>query len=137
MLQVRTWKDRTGDTRKKIRTHPSAAPPRGAESIMEVAVDHASYLDTGTKPHIIRPRSLAGKPRAKKKISGKKVGDVGTHRVSLRWYSSGGQPIFAKEVHHPGTSGDNFFTKGVQKCERVMVSEIELGVERAQKILDE
>lgn len=136
MLAVRKWKDVTGETRRTLRGSLTASNAFGAEGVMECASEIASYLDSGTVPHTIVPRSVSGKPRAKKVVGGRSLPDVGTHRVMLRWYDGGGNPVFAREVHHPGTRGDGFFGAGVQKCERVMIREIELGVVRCQAILD-
>jgi hypothetical protein len=138
MLRVRTWKDKTGKTRKAMRVTTAASPARGAEAFMEVASETASWLDSGTVPHIIRPKMHGGTKKAAKAqgrtVRGKQ--DVGTHRVSLRWYDGAGNAVFAKEVRHPGTKGDGFFGKGVIKCEAVMVREIEMAVDQGQKILD-
>jgi hypothetical protein len=115
MLATRTWKDKTGVTRGETRGYVTEhLGDEGAKGVMECAVPHASYLDSGTAPHAIVAR------RAK----------------ALRWYDSGGNPVFRKSVQHPGTRGDGFFGRGVQKCERVMIREIELGIPRAQRILD-
>lgn len=138
MLAVRTWKDVSGKTRQATRGYLTTQSREGAEGIMECAVDNASYLDSGTVAHTIRPKAVRGSKKASRS-PGQSVrarNDIGTTRVSLRWYDGGGQPVFRKEVHHPGTKGDGFFGKGVQKCERVMIREIESGVARAQVVLD-
>ncbi len=46
---------------------------------------YALFVEEDTKPHIIRPK----------------------HRKVLRWATGGGF-AFAKEVHHPGTTGTHF-----------------------------
>lgn len=141
-LHVRHWKDRTGDSRKKVRGYVTASGRTGdgynAEGTFEAAFEHASYLDSGTIAHFIRPKAWGGTKKAAK-AQGRTVRgptDIGTHRVALRWYDAGGNPVFRREVFHPGTKGDGFFAKGVQKCERVMQREVELSVARAQGILD-
>jgi hypothetical protein len=113
-LSTRRWKDRTGVTVSKTRGYLEMRVPGGAVGIMECDVPHASFLDQGTAPHDIYPR----------------------YASALRWYDEGGNPVFAQHVHHPGTKGDGFFGRAYLKCERVIVREIELGVYRAQLILD-
>jgi hypothetical protein len=60
-----------------------------------IMVDHpaASFVLHGTKPHIIRPRQ----------------------RKMLR-FSVGGQLVFARLVHHPGTKPNNFLWEAVLKA---------------------
>lgn len=47
-----------------------------------------------------------------------------------------GHHHFAKQGHHPGTKGQPFMFLAYFKCERVMLPEIELGIDAAQGILD-
>jgi len=136
-LRVRTWKDRTGDTRRAIRGFLERKPTDTVDGILECAVAHASFLDEGTEAHEIRPkegRGFVGPLQPGQ--SRRKPGDVGTHRVALRWYD-GGVVHFAKVVHHPGTKGDGFMAKAAQKVERVMIREIEVGVVNAQALFDD
>lgn len=137
MLATRRWKDRSGATRAATRGYLTVARREGAEGILECANITASWLDSGTVPHVIRPKEghrFIGP--LKQGQSRRQKGDIGTHRVALRWYDAGGSPVFRGVVHHPGTTGDGFFQRGVQKCEQVMVHEIEASVARAQHILD-
>lgn len=113
-IQTRTWKDRSGDARKATRGFLETKSATAANGVIECAVAYASYLDSGTVPHEIRP----------------------VRAQALRWYDPPGEAHFAKVVHHPGTRGDGFFGKAVHKAERVMIREVELGVVRAQRILD-
>lgn len=137
MLAGKRWKDRTGETRKATRSRLVLVTREGAEGIMECAIDRASYLNSGTVPHDIRPKEgykfigplKSGQSRRKKT-------DIGTHRVALRWYNAGGQPVFAAVVHHPGTKGDGFFDLGVERCKQVIIHEVNESVDRAQTILD-
>lgn len=137
MLATKTWKDRTGNTRRATRGYVTVARREGAEGVMECLAETASWLDSGTVPHVIRPKEghrFVGP--LKEGQSRRKKTDIGTHRVALRWYDAGGSPVFRGVVHHPGTTGDGWFARGVQKCERVMIREIELGVVQAQRALD-
>lgn len=139
VLARRKWKDRTGEARKALRGYvTNLTSDEGAEGVMEWDVDYASYLDEGTVPHTIQPKAVRGSSKSSR-APGQTVraqNDVGTTRVMLRWYDSGGDPVFRKVVHHPGTRGDGAFGAGVQKCERVMQREIELSIPRAQAVLD-
>lgn len=48
---------------------------------------HASYLNDGTAPHVIKPR----------------------RKKALRFVSSSGNIVFAKKVNHPGTKATHWF----------------------------
>lgn len=65
----------------------------GANPLGIVMVDHpaASFVLTGTKPHEIRPRRPGGVLR----------------------FEIGGEVIFTKVVHHPGTKPNNFLMKAM------------------------
>lgn len=56
--------------------------PEGPRMRVWNTVKHAVWIEAGTRPHIIRPR---------------KVGGV------LVFTTRGGDTVFAREVHHPGT----------------------------------
>lgn len=135
MLARRRWKDRTGDTARATTGQVTVTRREGAEGRMDCAVEHASYLDQGTVPHIIRPKAIRGSPKASRH-PGQSVrarNDIGTTRVSLRWYDAGGSPVFRKEVHHPGTTGDGFFDQGVKKCDEVMQQQIVVAFDQAER----
>lgn len=70
---------------------------------IECDSDIFSYVDLGTKPHIIRAKRapqlvfmLGGSPRTRPNVLSSGSGTPGTTRVS------------AKEVHHPGNEARNF-----------------------------
>jgi hypothetical protein len=54
--------------------------------VFYTTVPYARYVLAGTKPHVIEARNA---------------------RV-LRWTDAGGNPFFARRVHHPGTRPDPF-----------------------------
>ena len=58
-------------------------------------VEYAEMVELGTKAHVITP----------------------VNKSSLK-FSIGGQDVFAKRVHHPGTEGSHMFLKGVNYFER-------------------
>lgn len=137
-LSTRRWKDRTGEAAKRTRGYIELKARGGAVGVIECKVPYASFLDSGTKPHDIYPKEGKGfvgpLPAGQ---SRRDRGDVGTHRVALRWYDAGGEAHFARVVHHKGTTGDGFFARAYQKAERVIVREIEQAVLRGQRILDQ
>lgn len=107
------WQDRTGRTRERTQGVVETITRNGAVGTLQSLVPHASYLEEGTGPHEIRA----------------KQGGV------LRW-ESGGESRFARVVQHPGTKATGYMGAGLQKCERVILREIESSVDRAQSILD-
>lgn len=134
----RAFKDRTGDLRKSIRGIIETSTRGGAVGFLEARVPYASFVEEGTEPHVIRPKAPSGTPKSKR-LPGQGVRaktDIGTHRVALRWYDEGGGIHFAREVHHPGSKPHPFIGPALQKTERVIYREVELGVNRAQHILD-
>ena len=136
-LATKHWKDRTGDTRAATSWALDGQDSLGASGWLECLVPHASYLEEGTEAHDIWPKAGHGTPprQLKRGQSTRELTDIGTHRVALRWYV-GGEPVFARMVHHPGTEADPFMARGTAKCERVIHREVELGIQAAQHILD-
>lgn len=57
------------------------------------AAQYASFTDTGSRPHVITPKSPGG----------------------VLVFQSGGQTIFAKKVNHPGTSGTRWWSDTVTR----------------------
>ena len=134
-LATGRWKDRSGETRRKTRGIVDVVVQNGAVGRLESLVPWASFLDAGTSPHEIRPKEghgFVGPLRGGQ--SRRTVTDIGTHRASLRWESAGGIR-FARVVHHPGTKATGYMAEGMRKCERVIVREVEIGVARAQSLL--
>lgn len=97
--------------------HPSPArlePHDGAFfGVIEATAPHASFVEKGTRPHVIAP--------------------IRGTRLVFQWH---GEWHSAGTVHHPGTRAQPFMSIAYYKCERVMVREIERGVEDAQMLLD-
>ncbi len=136
-LRTRRWKDRTGATARATRGVVEVTAHGAAAGYIECAVPHATYLADGQKPHEIWPKAghqFVGPLMPNQRRRAKS--DIGTHRVALRWYSAGGQVHFATKVNHPGTHPDAFMANGRMKCQLAIVREVELGVVRAQGILD-
>jgi hypothetical protein len=112
-LSTGGWRDRTGETRRRTTGTVETTARNGAAGEIASLVPHASFLDQGTAPHEIRPRT----------------------RRALRWEDGGGEH-FATRVQHPGTAPTGYMGEAYQKAERVIVREVEVGVARAQSILD-
>lgn len=60
------------------------------------------YIVYNTRPHIIRPS--ADRAGASVTATGKPRGSVSKGNAALRFYV-GGKVVYAREVHHPGTTG--------------------------------
>lgn len=89
-------------------------PNDGAHfGVIKATEKYASFVENGTRPHIIEAR----------------------RKIWLRWVQDG-VVRFAKRVRHPGTRPYGYMGQAYLKCERVMVREIERGVEDAQRVLD-
>jgi len=71
---------------------------------------YASFVEEGTPPHFI-----AGNPT-----------------LAFQWK---GEQMFLRYVNHPGSKPYPFMHLAYVKAERVVIKEIELGIERAQAIL--
>lgn len=56
-------------------------------------VNYAPFVHDGTQPHVIRPRRRGGRLR----------------------FRVGGMTVFAREVHHPGTSPTTFLTRALRR----------------------
>lgn len=72
---------RTGAFRDGFTTH-TEREPGGLRTRITNSAAHATYLNNGTPPHVIRPRKPGG---------------------VLVFTNKAGQIVFAREVHHPGT----------------------------------
>jgi len=70
---------------------------------------YAAYVDNGTRPHRIGTKD-------------KKV---------LRWFS-GGRPVFARSVFHPGTKAAGFSLQAIETFERVADVRISAALAKAQ-----
>lgn len=80
-----------GNLRQSIRKFPYGA----TGFIVNVGVDYGVYVDQGTKPHVIRPKG----------------------KNYLVFQSSDGTWVRAKQVNHPGTKAQPFFTNAVRDTE--------------------
>lgn len=102
---VLAWARRHRDTGEMLRSHfgPRRVGPASFE--LGFAAEHSSFPDTGTRPHVIRPR--------RKKV--------------LRFVVDG-RVVFARRVNHPGTTGDRGFTDATSR--RAWVRQVRTAVRR-------
>lgn len=84
------------------------------EGTIRATASHASFVEGGTRPHVIEPRRTR----------------------ALRFAGAGGQLHFAKIVRHPGTKPMPFMALAYTKAEAVIIREIEVSIARAQEALD-
>ena len=93
----KSWAD---ETARRAKVYAPRRTGKGMKSIRRknatqrkatvYGIWYLRFVDRGTKPHTIRPKSASGSQR----------GGKGTARM-LR-FQTGGQTIFAKQVRHPG-----------------------------------
>jgi len=93
---------KTGHLARSI--HLGAVSATRAETI--ASADYATFVETGTRPHTIRPRNRKALRWA---ADGSQARLSGTPR-------KGGRVRFAKRVQHPGTRAQPFMVPGAQKA---------------------
>lgn len=108
-----TWKDRTGDARRTILAKLVKDVFGTVESDILAPLHYHPYLDAGTRPHEIRPKTITT------------GGAGGRFRYAALRFVIGDRVIFARRVMHPGTRGDGFAGKMYLKAERVLRAELE------------
>lgn len=141
-LEVRQWKDRTGEAARRTRGYITSLTDSGATGMVESDVHYASYLDAGTAPHEIKPLDYHwGDNRYShptSRVTGRRAENVtaGAGRGSFLRFMVGGRVVFARMVHHPGTRGDAYMGRAYLKAERVMLREVDEAVARAQRWAD-
>lgn len=78
------------------------------ETGTETEVDYAPFVEEDTLPHVIEPRVPGG---------------------TLRFIDQAtGQPVFAKKVQHPGTTGHHMFAIGAAMAEHEFEAAAERGL---------
>lgn len=99
------FKDQSGQMRKRIHWRLLQSSLAEASGEFVSPVEYSSYVEKGTRPHVIRPKMRGGdlKGPLRPGQSRRSADDVGTHRVKLRWFDEGGGIHFARVVNHPGT----------------------------------
>lgn len=77
---------------------------------------YLGYILDGTEPHEIRPRGTSRLVQVEEgpSIPGHRTKRKRVQRRALR-FAAGGGIVFATVVHHPGTSPNDFITRGLQE----------------------
>ena len=84
---------KTGFLRESITRRTT---PKGF--LVYATMPYAKFVDQGTAPHAIFPRDAS----------------------VLRWFGPLGNPIFAKNVFHPGTKGQHFVQRTKEAMQQVL-----------------
>ena len=100
--------------------------------------DYASYVDQGTKPHVIRPREGHGFIGALKEGQKRRTPkDIGTYRIALRFQDADGTTIFRRLVNHKGIQRPvKFSDEAMQVAVEVISVELGAAIERASAHLN-
>lgn len=108
-----TFKNQTGDLEKSIDGFIVGWTESGLKitGVIRAAAKHASFVEYDTKPHEI----------------------VGNPFLTFVWK---GVPVSFRYVQHPGTKGQPFMHLAYYKAERVIIRELEIGIERMQEALN-
>lgn len=81
----------TGRLRSSISARPRVTF-RGPTVRVAADVNYATFVENGTKPHVIRPR-----------------------RAKVLKFKVGGRTVYARIVHHPGTKAQPFLSRAVRE----------------------
>lgn len=123
------WKDVTGGTRESI-TGEVVDFTDGAEGTI-VAGENAVRLNDGTVAHDIRPKAVSGfRGPLRPSQSRRDEADIGTNRSALR-FTVGGRVVYAKVVHHPGTSPDPFLDAAESAADQDLAASVSEAIDKA------
>jgi len=109
-INTKRFKDQTGLLTSMMKGNVEISVPGGAIGEIGAYTFYASFVDGGTKPHEIHGDPLL------------------TFKINGRWVSVHG-------VQHPGTKPYGFGGVMFHTAERVMIREIEIGVDDMQRYL--
>lgn len=126
----------SGRLAEKTTGRVEVSAPGGATGVIEAGTEYASFVEEGTEPHAILPKAAAGLVGPLPEGQSRRKRGTGAPRSFLSWVGADGAQHFAREVHHPGTQPHPFLGPAYLKAERVLEAEAELGIARAQEILD-
>lgn len=122
--RVRTFKDRTGDLYRSIVARMwGGEDALGAEGTMEATAPYASFVENGTRAHIIEPKRR------------KMLAWFNDARDEAGRFAAGRGVIFAHRVQHPGTRPMPFMGPAYLKAQAVLEAQILVAIEHAQKSL--
>jgi hypothetical protein len=85
----------SGELRRSIKAGPVRRNGVRYEASFGSKLKYASYVNDGTRAHIIRPRT----------------------KKALRFFDKG-KEVLSAEVHHPGFRGAHFMERGLAEAER-------------------
>jgi hypothetical protein len=102
------FKDRTGKLRSTSGGGPILMRRGGALIKITAPKPYASFVEEGTKPHVIRAR-----------------------RAKFLRFVAGGQTVFVKSVQHPGTKGTLFLRDATNAAFLTMGIELRQRLQRA------
>ncbi len=129
------YKDKTGALTRSISGRLETSTRGGAVGVIEATAPYASEVEKGTAPHEIRPKASSGFVGPVRRGQSRRASDdIGTTRTALR-FDMGGEQVFARVVHHPGTAPHPFIGPAAQKAERVILREVEVSQERVAEIM--
>ncbi len=120
-VRVHQYKDRSGTLTKSIRGELTFATKGRAEGEIVAKAPYASFVDAGTKAHIIQPR-LGRRVEGPLAVSQSRRRDRAVGVSMLRWVDANGVH-FARIVHHPGTKPYPFMGPAHLKAEVTMETE--------------
>lgn len=130
------WRSRSGELEGSIAGRVETTTANGAAGVIEALAKHASYLEKGTPPHLIRPKEGHGfEGPLQKGQSRRKKDDIGTHRVALRWVQDG-KTRFAAVVHHPGTEAMPFIGPAGDAAALVLTDEVDQAVSAVAALIE-
>jgi hypothetical protein len=113
---------RTGNLARSI----APAEITGTSAQIRVSAGYAAFVEFGTRPHVIRPktkkvlawsataggRRLTGSLTKAARAGSMGLGGKGGIKMVGPVGPSSGPVIFAREVHHPGTAPNPFMARG-------------------------
>lgn len=108
------YQDRTGQLRAGIVAHFIKSDGRSVIWEILSPAKYSVFVENPTKAHIIRAK------------------DGGF----LAFPGSGGEMVFAREVHHPGTPGFPFMGPGYQQAERTLYREFDIVLRNIERLWD-
>lgn len=101
---------RTYRLRNQIEGRMVSTSEASAEAELISAAEYSSFVNDGTRPHVIRPRNAA-----------------------VLAFDRGGSPVFARRVQHPGTAAQPFMKAGEDAADEVLQSAATAGVTQLSK----
>lgn len=103
------FKDNTGELRGSIESGIEGKLADGqVEGFVRATAKHAGFVEYDTKPHDIVPKKRRQKGQAGAKT---RRGQRALH------FQVGGEDVFRKRVHHPGTEGMHFIENCITEQE--------------------